>query len=113
MPKAPGCEIPRLEILRLEAHCHCVFARPRQIETVLSRPIAQQPVGRLNETSGAIAHQWIGTDRAPVVEVEKNLQGIADEAVRFAAFDIDHKSDAARVVLIPRVVKTLFLRKTH
>src|SRR5712691_5347968 len=48
-----------------------------------------------------------------MVEVQQNLQAAADQVVRLAAFDVDHKAHTARVVLVPRVIETLFRRQTH
>ncbi len=113
MAETADSEIPRLGLLRQEAHRHGIMAGLRKTDLVLVRPIAEQKVRGLNQHACPVPDQGIGADGPPVVEIEQNLQRVADEVVRFAAFDIDHKSDTARVMLVPRVIKTLFRRQTH
>ena len=38
---------------------------------------AVQRIGQLDQDAGAVAHQLVGTDRAPVVQVFENLQALA------------------------------------
>ncbi len=54
---------------------------------------------------GAVAHQRIGTDRTPVVEVLEDLQALLDDAVRLRTLDVRDEADAAGVVLVGRVVQ--------
>ena len=42
---------------------------------------------------------------AAMVQVDQDGQGVADDLVRFLAFDIDDKAHAAGIVLELRVVK--------
>ena len=102
-------KVARLVVLRQEAHRHRVVAGRRQVDAGLLRPVAQQRVGRLDHAAGAVADQRIGADGAAMVEVDQDLQALADDVMRLAALDVGHEADAARVVLVARVVQSLLL----
>ena len=93
---------------RQKAHRDRVAARRRQFETARPGPIAQQAVRHLDHAAGAVADQRVGPDRAAVVEIDQDLQPAADDIVRFSAFDIRDKADAAGVVLVARIIKAFF-----
>ena len=40
-------------------------------------------------------------------QVDKDLQSLDDDVMRLNAFNIDHETDATRIVLVSRVVETL------
>jgi hypothetical protein len=40
-----------------------------------------------------------------VEQIPKNLQAFGDDLMRSAALDVDDKTDAARVVLVTRIIK--------
>ena len=64
----------------------------------------------MNQNARAVAHQRIGTDRTTVVEVFQNLERLRHDGVALVAFDVGHKTHAAGVVFIRRVVQTLILQ---
>ena len=70
-------------------------------------------IGNLDQDAGAVAHQRIGAHRAAMVEIDQKLQALADDLMGLGALDVGDKADAARVMLVARVVKTLFRRQTH
>ena len=74
----------RLLVLRQEAHGDGVVAGRRQVDAGLARPVAQQGVGRLDQAAGAVADQRIGADRAAMVEIDQDLQALADDVVGLA-----------------------------
>src|SRR5487761_2210935 len=76
-------------------------------------PVAQHCVRHLYQADGAVAHQRIGTDRAAMVEVDEDFQALADDVVRLAALDVHHEADAARIVLVARIVQALALNLMH
>ncbi len=96
----------RLSSHRKEAHRDGIAALGRQFDAALSRPVAQQTVRHLDHAAGAVAHQRVGADRAAMVEVDEDLQAAADDVVRFSALDIDDKADAARIMLVARIVES-------
>ena len=104
---------PRGLFLRQEAHGYRVMAGLRQVVSSLGRPVAQQPVRYLDQTAGAIAHQRIIADGAPVVEIGQDFEPAQDNVVRLSALNIGDKADAARIVLVHRVIQPLFQRCLH
>ena len=70
--------------------------------------MAQQRVRHLDHAAGAVADQRVGADRAAMVEIDEDLQPAADDIVRFSALDVGDKADAARIVLVARIVEALF-----
>src|SRR2546430_2203078 len=68
---------------------------------------------RLDKNARTIAGVGLATARAPVVEIEEHLEGLADNVVRFLAFDIDDETDAAGFMLELRVVQALLWRRTR
>ena len=45
--------------------------------------------------------------RAPVEQVDEQLQRLADDAVGLLTLDVDDEADPAGVVLVPRIVEPL------
>ncbi len=64
-------------------------------------------VGNLDQDAGAVAHQRVRADRAPVVEVLQDLQALLDDGVALVALDVGDEADAAGVVLVGWVVQDL------
>ena len=58
-------------------------------------------------------HTFNSCDGATVVEIDQDAQPLAHDGMRLAALDVDHEADAARVVLVARVVEPLSLRQIH
>jgi hypothetical protein len=48
-----------------------------------------------------------------VVKIDQDLEAGGDHLVRLSALDIGHESDAARVMLVAGVIKSLRWRKTR
>jgi hypothetical protein len=42
-----------------------------------------------------------------MIEIDQNLQASGDDFVRFSTLDIGHEPDAARVMLVAGVIKSL------
>ena len=80
---------------------------------MLAGPVTQQRVRDLNQAAGPVADQGISPDRASVVQIEQNLQPATNDVMRFAAFDIGHKTHSARIMFVTRVVETLAFRTPH
>ncbi len=59
---------------RQEAHRDRVPAGRRQLQVMFARPMAQQRIGHLDQAAGAVPHQRVRADRAPMVEVHQDLQ---------------------------------------
>src|SRR5262249_14522721 len=85
----------------------------RQVEPALLGPLAQQRIRDLDHAAGAVADQRVGADRAAVIEVYQDLQTAADDVVRFSAFDVDDKANAARIMLVAGIVEPWSSRLGH
>jgi hypothetical protein len=93
-------------LLGQEDHANAVFAGRWQLHTLLAHFLAVQRIGQLDQDTGAVAHQLVGTDRAPVVQVFKNLQALLHDGVRLFALDVRHETHATGVVFVGGVVQT-------
>src|SRR5262249_21138153 len=62
------------------------------------------------QDAGTVALQRISTRRATMRQILEDLQSLANDCMAFPSFDMRDKADAAAVVLISRVVKTLSRR---
>jgi hypothetical protein len=61
----------------------------------------------------AVAEEFVSAGSAAMIEVEQDLQTLLDDRVTSGALDMSDESDAARVVLVGRVVETLSLGQRH
>ena len=77
------------------------------------RPLAEQCVGDLDQDAGTVAEQRIGPDRAAMVEVVKDFQGLGDDRMAFLPADMSNEAHSARVMLMLTVVQALGLGKPH
>ena len=68
-------------------------------------------VRHLHNEAGAVARVVFATAGPAVLQIDENLHGVGEQLVRFLAADVDDEADAARVVLVPRIVQTLGLRR--
>jgi len=76
----------------------------------LGHLLAVQRVGNLDQDAGAVAHELVGADGAPVVQVLQDLQALAHDGVALLALDVGHETHAAGVVFLAGVVQTLLLK---
>ena len=79
----------------------------RQLDAGLRRDGAEEPVGLLQQYAGAVPGQRVRADRAPVVQVQQDLEALLDDAVGLAVLYIDDEADAAAVMLVAGVVESL------
>ena len=89
-----------------------LLAEGREIDLALGADLFQERVGHLDENAGAITGVHLATARAAVVEIQKNCQRLGDDFVGLPAFDIDHKTHAASIMLELRVIQALFGRQS-
>ena len=108
-------EFPSGWIAREEAHGHGIAADRGQRLPVLAGPIVQQGVRYLDHGASAIAHQRVGPDGAAMIQILQDFQALGDDIMRFSAFDVHHEADAARVVLVLGIIKSLshYLMHSH
>src|SRR6185369_13205512 len=94
-------------IARKEDHADAVFAGGGQGDLGFLGDALEKFVGRLNEDAGAVAGIGFAAAGAAMVEVQKDLEGLLDDCVRLAAFNIDDEADSAGIVFKLRVIKAL------
>ena len=68
---------------------------------------SQEPVRHLHQDAGAVAGVLLAAAGAAVLEVQQDLEPVLDDARGLAPLEIDHEADAAGVVLVSGVVKSL------
>ena len=96
-----------------EDHADAVLAGRRQGHALAGHLGAIEGVGDLDENAGAVAEELVGAGGAAVIEVEQDLQTLLDDRVASGALDVGNETDAARVVLVGRIVETLSLGQRH
>ncbi len=69
--------------------------------------LRKKPVRHLHQDAGAVAGVHLASTRAPVEQVDEQLQRLADDGVRPLALDVNDEADSAGVVLVLRVVQPL------
>ena len=72
--------------------------------------LAQEHVRQLDQDAGAVALQRIGARRAAMRQVLEDRERLRDDRVRLLALDVRDEPEAARIVLVRRVIKTLAAR---
>ena len=100
----PDAQLAVLGVARQEDVAGGVIARDRQVETA---DCAEERVGDLDEDAGPVAVERIRAGGAAVVEVLEDEHAARDRLMRLLALDVGDEADAARVVLIGRVVQAL------
>ncbi len=95
-------------IVRQEDQAGAVLAGGRQVESEIER--AKEPVRHLQQQAGAVTGVGLAAARAAVLEIDEELQALLDDVVRLLPLQVDDEADAARVLLVLRVVESLGLR---
>ena len=65
----------------------------------------------LQEYAGAVAGLGIGADGAAVLEVAQDAQAIGNDLVALDVMDIGDEADAAGIMLVARIIKSVCLRQ--
>jgi predicted phosphoribosyltransferase len=69
-------------------------------------------MGDLNQQAGAIARLCIASTRTTVRQIYEDFDTLQDDVVAFLAANARHKAEAARIVLIGRIVEGMSARQT-
>ena len=97
-------------VARQEHHAGAVLARRRQVDAEAARLLAKNRCGNCNSTP-APSPVFVSQPHAPrwrrLMTISKRL---LHDTVRAAALDVDDEPDAARIVLLARVVQPLSSR---
>ena len=87
---------------------YAIFADRRKFETEARGFRHKKIVRHLNENARAVAGVRFAADRAAMIQVDENLQGVAHQLVRLLALHVDDEAQPARIVLELRIVESLF-----
>jgi hypothetical protein len=90
-----------------KGHPHAVGARLGQSKPELAAFPHEEFVRDLNQNAGTVAGFRIATTRAPMRQVDQYFNSLADNLMAFFAANAGYKANAARVMLVRRVVETL------
>ena len=99
----------RCVLLGQKYHADPVLARGRQADSLDRHLFPVQRVGQLDQNTGAIAHEFVGSHRAAMVQILENLQRVLDDIVGLHALDIGDKAHPTSVMLIGLCVQTIGL----
>ncbi len=102
----PFAPAPVLGFTRQEDHAHGVFARVRKRYAAQSALPLEEGVGQLEQQAGPVTRVGIAAAGAAVLEIYQYADGVANDVVGLHAVQIRNDTDAARVVLIGRIVQT-------
>ena len=91
-----------------EQHADTVFTGGWQGNALLGHFFTEESIGNLNQDTGTVAHQWVGTHGTTVVQVFQNFQAARNNVMRTLAFDVRHKANATGVVFIAGGVHAFF-----
>ena len=94
-------------VLREEHHANAIFPGRGQRHAGLPGGQLQKLVGGLDQDASAIAGVGLAAAGAAVIQVHQHLQRLLDDGVGLPALDVNHKANAAGLVLELRVVQTL------
>ena len=82
-----------------------------QGETEPFRLLGEELVRDLDQNAGAVACARVGADRAAMLEIAEDGEGILDQLVRGAALDVGNEADPAGILFERGIVKSLRLRQ--
>ena len=98
-------------IARQEHHADPVLPRGRQLDAAPGHFLAQQLVRDLDQAACAIGELRIPAHRAAVGKVLQHREAVLDDRVRLLSLDMRDEANAARIVLVSRVVQSLRVRQ--
>ena len=98
---------PLVRFDRQEGHADAVLAGRRQGEAELGALAREELVRDLDQHAGAVAGFRIAAAGAAMRQVDQDLNALDDDVVRFVAFDVGNEADAAGIVLMAGIVKSL------
>ena len=103
--------LPPIGIARHEERADGVFVGLGQGETEPLRLLGEELVRDLDQNAGAVAGARVGADRAAMLEIAEDGEGILDQLVRGAALDVGNEADPAGILFERGVVKSLRRRQ--
>ena len=97
----------RSRLLGQEHHSDAVLANGWQEHVLQRHFLAKKLVRDLHKDARTVTREGIGPHRTAVGKIFEDRQALLDNRVAFDALDVRHKTDAAGVVFVGRVVQAL------
>ncbi len=94
-------------VLRQKDEAGAVFARRRQVHAQVGGFMLQEAMWHLDEDARAVPRVGLATTGAAMFQVLQDLQGILDDLMGFAVFEVRDEAHAASVVFILGIVQAL------
>lgn len=99
-------------IFRQEDISDAISSGKWQVDAAFEAFTGEKIVRRLNQDTGAIAGVLFAAACSTVFKVFKNLKCLFDDVVGFTVLEVHNKAHPAGIVLVSRIVQSLFLWKT-
>ena len=90
-------------VVRQKDEARAVRPRGRKLE---GKNLAEEPIRCLNQNAGAVTRIGFTPARAAVLQVDQDLNRLADDVVRATPLHLHDEADTTGVVLRLRVVQT-------
>ena len=69
--------------------------------------LAEETIGHLDEDAGAITRVRVRPAGTTMLEIDEQIEGLANDLMRALALDVRDETDPARVVFVARTVQPL------
>src|SRR5690606_18278284 len=103
----------QLRITRHEQIADAIIAWLRQVDALARHFLAEEAVWNLHKNASAVAHQRIGADSAAMGQVFQHLEAVFHDLMRLLALHMRNKANAARIMFVARIVKSLRCGQTR
>jgi hypothetical protein len=98
---------PAPSVFGQEHHSHSVGARGWQLELPLFAFPGEELMRDLQKNACSVPCVCFGATSASMLQIQEHLYALFDDPARTAAFDVDDKSDPARVMFELGIVESL------
>ncbi len=100
-------------IARQEDQPAAIFARGGKRKAIAFGHALQKAVWNLQQDAGTVTRVDFAAAGAAMIQIAQYLDGLLQDAMRFAPLDVHDEADPAGIVLVGRVVKALFRRQAE
>src|SRR3989442_4638610 len=98
---------PALVLVGQKDHSHGVVARTWESKSKFVAFALKEEMRDLQKNARAISGIWFTAAGPAVFQLQKDFAGLFYDLARARSLDVDNKAQAARIVFVPRIVKTL------
>ncbi len=93
---------------RQENHADPVISGPRQVDPDSLTRRLKEAMRNLHQDSGPVSCIGLAAPGSTMVQIHEHLERLADDPIGLLPLDVGNETDPARIVLVLRVVQTLF-----